>query len=436
MRIPRIVLAAALFAAFAPPAAAQVGTSFTYQGRLTLDGAAANGERDLQFTLWDAATAGAPVAGPIQRTVTVSAGLFTTSLDFGNAVFAGTTRWLEIVVRQQSGDTTLAPRQALTPVPSALFAGNAAVLAGLSCGSGQVARWGASGWTCGSDAPGNGGTVTSLGAASNGGLVAAPEPITTSGTISIQDGGVTSDRIAMGAVGLAQIDNAQVQARVAGSCPPGSSIQAVSSGGSVSCAALPRAGFVVSTLDSAGDVGEHTAITIGADGLGLISYRDVTSGGLKVAHCADVACTGASVPPTFLDSASVVGHYTSITVGIDGLGVVSYWHLANGDLKVAHCADTACNGTTPAPPTVLANSGIVGQYSSIAIGADGVGLISYHDNTNGDLKLARCANVACDSTSPATPATLDGAASVGLDTSIAIGADGLGLISYYDTTND
>ena len=31
-----------------------------------------------------------------------------------------------------------------------------------------------------------------------------------------------------------------------------------------------------------------TSITIGADGLGLISYYDVTNGDLKVAHCSNV----------------------------------------------------------------------------------------------------------------------------------------------------
>ncbi|MGY8879229.1 MAG: hypothetical protein ACKVKV_00980 [Dehalococcoidia bacterium] len=30
----------------------------------------------------------------------------------------------------------------------------------------------------------------------------------------------------------------------------------------------------MTTLDETGKVGEHTSITIGADGLGLISYRD------------------------------------------------------------------------------------------------------------------------------------------------------------------
>ena len=38
----------------------------------------------------------------------------------------------------------------------------------------------------------------------------------------------------------------------------------------------------------------------------------------------------------------------------------------------------------------------VGQWSSIAIGDDGLPVISYYDATAGDLKVARCGNVRCD----------------------------------------
>jgi len=39
-----------------------------------------------------------------------------------------------------------------------------------------------------------------------------------------------------------------------------------------------------STLDGAGDIGQYTSIAIGADGLGLISYSDLTNYDLKVVH--------------------------------------------------------------------------------------------------------------------------------------------------------
>jgi hypothetical protein len=43
-------------------------------------------------------------------------------------------------------------------------------------------------------------------------------------------------------------------------------------------------------VDSSAVVGIHTAITIGADELPLVVYQDVTSGNLKSAHCSNTAC--------------------------------------------------------------------------------------------------------------------------------------------------
>jgi hypothetical protein len=53
---------------------------------------------------------------------------------------------------------------------------------------------------------------------------------------------------------------------------------------------LERPGLALTTLDGPGNVGQYTSVTIGADGLGLISYRDVTNGNLKVVHCSDLSC--------------------------------------------------------------------------------------------------------------------------------------------------
>ena len=45
--------------------------------------------------------------------------------------------------------------------------------------------------------------------------------------------------------------------------------------------------------------------------------------------------------------------------------------------------------------TTLDSDGIVGWYTSITIGADGLPVISYRDATNEDLKVARCSNAFC-----------------------------------------
>jgi hypothetical protein len=53
-----------------------------------------------------------------------------------------------------------------------------------------------------------------------------------------------------------------------------------------------------------------------------------------------------------------VGYYTSITIGSDGLGLISYYDKSNGDLKVAHCGNPACT-KDPFTPTVQIELGLL-----------------------------------------------------------------------------
>src|SRR5271165_4604504 len=102
------------------------GTAFTYQGRMYDGTNPANGIYDLRFGLYDAFTVGTQQGSLLTNSPTaVSNGLFTVTLDFGNQ-FPGANRWLEIAVRTNGAPTffTLSPRQALTPAPYAITAGN------------------------------------------------------------------------------------------------------------------------------------------------------------------------------------------------------------------------------------------------------------------------------------------------------------------------
>ena len=113
-------------------------TSFTYQGRLDESGAQANGSYDFQFALFNSVSNGNLIAAPFsQSPVTVSNGVFTVGLDFGN-VFNGSALWLEIGVRTNGSPesyTTLTPRQPLTAAPYAVFAETASNLSGTVSGS-------------------------------------------------------------------------------------------------------------------------------------------------------------------------------------------------------------------------------------------------------------------------------------------------------------
>ena len=107
--------------------AADPGTAFTYQGRLTSGGSDVNQSCDFQFSLYDASSSGSQVGSTLTKSsVSVSDGRFNTSLDFGSSTFTGSAGFLEIAVRcpASSGSyTTLSPRQELTPTPYAIMAG-------------------------------------------------------------------------------------------------------------------------------------------------------------------------------------------------------------------------------------------------------------------------------------------------------------------------
>lgn len=462
---PRIAVLLLLVCAVAARVAAQpVDTAFTYQGRLKDAGAPANGPYDFRFLLYDAAVGGSQV-GPIvtKDDVAVADGLFTVSLDFGPAAFTGAKRWLDVSVRAGSSTgpyTPLTERQELQAAPHSAFslrspwtgiAGKPAgfaddtdndAIGSLACSGGQVAKWNGSAWACANDIDTNsGGTVTSV--ATGGGLTGGP--ISTTGTISVAtggiatamlaDGAVTSPKIANGAVGLAQINTAEVQARVAATCPPNNYLRGINANGTVICEPILAAANVITTVDDpANNVGQYTSIKVGADGLPVISYYDVTAGDLKVAHCGNATCT-LGVSAFAVDaSPNNVGQYTSLAIGSDGLPVISYQDLTFPTLKVAHCGDAVC---TPGPAVMTTvGAGGTGSFSSIAIGTDGLPVVSYRDVPPAALSLVHCGTPTCQSGNVFRLID-DPPNSVGQHTSIAIGADGFPVISYFDiTTSD
>jgi hypothetical protein len=146
------------------------GSAFTYQGSLNDTGSAASGNYDLRFTLFDAATNGNTVAGPITNSPTVvSNGLFTVTLDFGTAPFTGADLWLEIAARTNGAFTVLSPRQKITATPYSLTARNVTGVlpsGGLSGTYGNAVTFN----NAGNSFSGSGAGLTSVNAASLGGL--------------------------------------------------------------------------------------------------------------------------------------------------------------------------------------------------------------------------------------------------------------------------
>jgi len=129
-----------------------LGTAFTYQGQLQANGGPVTDDCGMAFRLYDASSGDNQVGNAITTTVSVSAGLFTASLDFGDDAFDGDARWLGVRVKC-AGDATYADlgRQALTAAPYALYARSTGALQGYpvtaaSPALNQVLKWDGSAW--------------------------------------------------------------------------------------------------------------------------------------------------------------------------------------------------------------------------------------------------------------------------------------------------
>lgn len=177
------------------------------------------------------------------------------------------------------------------------------------------------------------------------------------------------------------------------------------------------------------NLGRYTSLAIGSDGFPIVSYRDDQNTSLRVAKCGNVDCTSGATLTT-VDNAADVGEFTSIKIGTDGRPVISYYDRSNGDLKVAKCANAACTGT--ATISTVDSGGDVGSHTSLALGADGFPVIAYRDETNKALKVAKCINAACTGISRVS--RMDASGDVGMYPSIAVASDGMPIISYLDAT--
>ena len=188
--------------------------------------------------------------------------------------------------------------------------------------------------------------------------------------------------------------------------------------------------FSPESLDTTGVVGQATSIAIGSDNFPVISYFDSSKFDLKLVHCTNTTCSDWDAPESLVTT-GFVGSFTSIAIGFDDFPVISYYDALNRDLKLVHCTNVSC--TSADVPITLDSADFVGEFTSIAIGSDDFPVISYYDVSNLSLKLVHCTNTTCSARD--APESLDTTGVVGSYTSIAIGFDDFPVISYYDGTN-
>ncbi len=173
------------------------------------------------------------------------------------------------------------------------------------------------------------------------------------------------------------------------------------------------------TVVDTGEVGSHTSITIGADGLPIIAYHDLANRALKVAHCDTADCSTATI--VTVDTGGPAGESTALVIG-NGLPLISY--RSGPDVVLVRCQDAFCASTD----VVVVATAAGGPGTAVAFGAGNVPLVVFHAAGAG-ARLARCDDLVCSS---ASIFSVDPRPGAGIDPSIAILPSGAPVIAYFD----
>ncbi len=378
-----VVIIGVLVSLSAAPPAAAVGTGFTYQGRLNVDGAPANGVCNLQFVLFNAANGGGAVAsvGPLQ--VNIEQGLFTVTLDFGAAVFTGNDRWIEIRAQcPGKASQTLQPRQPITAAPYALYANSAGAVPDGAVTSAKIAD--------GTIAAADLADSAVTGAKIANGAVAAAELADGAATTAklgdaavtgakIADGAVTSAKLAPGAVTTSRLaPNAVTAAQIADGQVTGAKLAAPLR--LTSSAANTTIGALDGTSTGSNGVGVSGTAGTGANSAGVLGtanagdgVRGTSSTGIGVKGTSE---TGDAIMGVTTQEFGVSTGVVGIATGLGGMhsgvrGESTYIGVAGfGDAYgVQGYGGTGVDGLTDEPD----GQGVRGQ-SRAANDSNGVGV--------------------------------------------------------------
>lgn len=162
-------------------------------------------------------------------------------------------------------------------------------------------------------------------------------------------------------------------------------------GGGMASRAAHASNLIV-TLDSAGDVGRWSSLELDSSGRPVVAYWSGSGGDLKIVRCGDAMCSGGNTIMT-PDSDSAIGLYASLELDSLDRPVVSYYDQSNGDLKVLRCGDATCSsGNTIVSPDT---AGDVGTFTSLALDSAERPVVSYIDETADELKVLRCGDATC-----------------------------------------
>lgn len=125
-----------------------------------------------------------------------------------------------------------------------------------------------------------------------------------------------------------------------------------------------------------------------------------------------------------------VGYYTALAIDPSGNAMIAYYNRTNQSLEIAICNDLACS--SPVIQELDSAVGGQGTFTSIALGASGNPLVSYYALLGTEaLRLFRCFDPLCNT---GVNHLVDDPG-VGSYTSLAMNSSDNAVISYYDGSN-
>lgn len=150
----------------------------------------------------------------------------------------------------------------------------------------------------------------------------------------------------------------------------------------------------LTTLVTAIPDGLQPSITTGVDGLGLVAYVDLDSFSLWTAHCNDGQCVTATQQIIAKLMPGNLTPYPNVTIGAFGMGIISYYDLdiSSGTLStlVANCHNLACTSATLNPAALATH-----YPSWITLAPSGNPILTFPNGGNSQLFLQFCSSPFC-----------------------------------------
>lgn len=250
--------------------------------------------------------------------------------------------------------------------------------------------------------------------------------------------GATSTAIAPdGTPWIAYVDSGTGQLRIA----------RYSGAGGTGCSSAAWTCMVVDSGGAGVSIEPGISLTFTSAGIPWISYQ--RNNALAVANYSGTGGTGCTRADestvesrwtcVAVDTTTGAGDTSAIAIDRDGKPWVAFDN-ASGGVNVANrvgsggtCSSTAWSCTTA--HTISGGTGVAADLA-IAFSTDNQVLVSYHDQTAGDLWVARRIGSGGNCTSAAWDCTnVDSTGNVGAGTSVALAPDGSPAVSYLDNTS-